>query len=90
MLEWLEGLGLKYQFIAGEAAWQLGKPSRHLEVLKENMSLLALEPGPEVSAEEILNLSLSAKNSLHNLKGHSPHQWAFGKNKEQMGSWLQF
>ena len=90
MLDWLEGLGIKYQFIAGEAAWQLGKHSRHLEVLKENMSLLALEPGPEVSAEEILNLSLSAKNSLHNLKGYSPHQWAFGKNKVQMGSWLQF
>lgn len=89
-LEWLEGQGIKYQFIGGEAAWQLGKHSRHLEVLKENMSLLALEQGPEISAEEILNLSLSAKNTLHNLEGCSPDQWAFGKNKEQMGSWLKF
>ena len=52
MLEWLEGQVIKYQFIAGEAVWQLG---RHLEVLKENMSLLAVEQGPEVSAEEISN-----------------------------------
>ena len=38
-IEWIEGHAIHVSVIAGEAAWQVGKHSRHLEVLKENMTL---------------------------------------------------
>ena len=62
LLAWLEGQAIKVNVIAGEAAWQVGKHSRHLEVLKENMSLLSLELGEHVKASELLSLSIAAKN----------------------------
>ena len=89
LITWLEAQAIKISVIAGEAAWQMGKHSRHLEVLKENMSLLSLELGPDVGAEELLNLSLSAKNDLHSVQGYSPNQWCFGQSKERMQSYLQ-
>ena len=88
-LDWLEAMAIKVSVIAGEAAWQVGKHSRHLEVLKENMSLLALELGPETKAEELLSLSVSAKNELHNVRGYSPNQWCFGQNSDRVQSFLQ-
>ena len=89
-LSWLESMFIQIQVIAGEAAWQVGKHSRHLEVLKENMTLLSLEQGPDTGSEELLAFALSAKNSLHQTRGYSPNQWVFGQEKEQVGSWLQF
>ena len=89
LMEWLGAQSIEVQFAAGEAAWQVGKHSRHLEVLKETMSLLGLELGPEVDAEVLLDLSLSAKNSLHQLHGYTPNQWALGQEKDSVGSWLQ-
>ena len=89
LIQWLEAQAIRISVIAGEAAWQVGKHSRHLEVLKENMSLLASELGPEVSAEELLSLSLAAKNEMHSLKGYSPNQWVFGQNKNRIQSYLQ-
>ena len=86
-IEWLEGQMIRISVIAGEAAWQVGKHSRQLEVLKENMSLLALEVGPEVSATELLNLSLSAKNEMHSV--YSPNQWCFRQDKGRLDSYLQ-
>ena len=58
--------------IAGEAAWRVGKHSRHLEVLKENMRWLSLEVGLTRKAEELLCLSLAAENELHSTQGYSP------------------
>ena len=47
LIEWVEAQAVRVSVIAGEAAWQVGKHSRHLEVLKENMSLLSSELGPK-------------------------------------------
>ena len=49
---------------------------------------LAEELGDDVSAKEILALSVSAKNELHAIKGYSPNQWAFGQNPERVWSFL--
>lgn len=89
-LSWLESMFIQIQVIAGEAAWQVGKHSRHLETLKETMSLLAMENPPETSSEDLLALALSAKNGLHQIKGYTPNQWVFGQEKDQVGSWLQY
>ncbi|CAE7718634.1 unnamed protein product [Symbiodinium sp. CCMP2592] len=59
-IEWIEGQAIRVSVIAGEAAWQVGKHSRHLEVLKENMSLLAMELGPE----EALQRAEAARRQL--------------------------
>ena len=89
LIDWIEAQAIKIGVIAGEAAWQVGKHSRHLEVLKENMTLLSLEVGPEVKAEELLGLSLAAKNELHNIQGYSPNQWCFGQGMDRIASFLQ-
>ena len=88
-IEGLERQMIRISVIAGEAAWQVGKHSRQLEVLKENMSLLATELGPGVDASELLNLSLSAKNEMHSIRGYSPNQWCFGQDKGRLDSYLQ-
>ena len=81
--------GIQPQVIAGEAPWQNGKHSRHLETLKENLILLALERPPETPAAELLALSLGAKNEMHQIRGYSPNQWAFGQAKGRTESVLQ-
>ena len=73
-IEWLEGQAMRVSVIAGEAAWQMGKHSRHVEVLKENMTLLSLELSETVKAEELFGLSLAAKNELHQIAGYRPNQ----------------
>ena len=90
LLSWLEGQAIRVNVTAGEAAWQVGKHSRHLEVLKENMSLLSLELGEHVKATELLSLSLAAKNEMHNVRGYSPNQWCFGQSKDRVQSYLQY
>lgn len=87
--DWIEIFGIKLEPIAGEAAWQLGKHSRHLQVLKEQMNLLSIELGTSFAPTEVLSLALSAKNSLHQIKGYSPNQWAFGKAHNRISSYLQ-
>ncbi|CAL1141395.1 unnamed protein product, partial [Cladocopium goreaui] len=52
LFQWLEGQGIRVQAIAAEAPWQLGKHSKHLETVKENASLLALETAADVDVEE--------------------------------------
>ena len=37
-MKWIEEKGIQPMLIAGESLWQAAKQSRHLEVLKENMS----------------------------------------------------
>ena len=88
-IEWLEGQAIKINVVAGEAAWQVGKHSRHLEVLKENMSLLSSDMGSDVKASELLGLCLAAKNELHNVAGYSPNQWVFGQERSRIRSFLQ-
>ena len=88
-IEWLEGQAIKINVVPGEAAWQGGKHSRHLEVLKENMSLLSSEMGPDVKASELLGLCLAAKNELHNVSGYSPNQCVFGQERQRVRSFLQ-
>ena len=75
LIEWIEAKAIRVSVIAGGAAWQVGKRSRRPEVLKENMSLLSSELGESVKAEELLALSLAAKNEMHNIQGYSPSQW---------------
>ncbi|CAE7745408.1 unnamed protein product, partial [Symbiodinium sp. CCMP2456] len=65
-IEWIEGQAIRVSVIAGEAAWQVGKHSRHLEVLKENMSLLALELGPEVKATPQISGALARVKNAYN------------------------
>ena len=89
LIEWIEAQAIRVSVIAGEAAWQVGKHSRHLEVLKENMSLLSSELGSTVKSEELLALSLAAKNEMHNIKGYSPNQWVFGQDETRVQSYLQ-
>ena len=89
VVSWLETLGIKLEPIAGESAWQVGKHSKHLQTLKEQMSLLAMELGRGYGVEEILGLALSAKNNIHNIRGYSPNQWAFGQNHSRISSFLQ-
>ena len=89
LMEWLSSKGVEIQVIAGESPWQNGKHSRHLETLKENMSLLASELPAETSSKEILVLSLGAKNELHQIRGYTPNQWAFGQAKGRLESLLQ-
>ena len=89
LIKWLEGLGIRVQPIAGEAPWQMGKHSRHLETAKENASLLASEWDSGVDIEEIFDATVSAKNEFHIHKGFSPNQWAFGQSHSRLGSFLQ-
>ena len=89
LIEWLESKGIQPQVIAGEGPWQNGKHSRHLEVLKENMSLLATELDPQTQCSELLALALGAKNELHQVRGYTPNQWAFGQARGRLESILQ-
>lgn len=89
IVRWLEEQAIRVEHIAGEAPWQLGKHSRHLHTLKQQMSKLADELGPEIENREILALSVSAKNEVHNIRGYSPNQWAFGQNSDRTFSYLE-
>ena len=85
---WLESQGIHLQPIAGESPWQPGRQSRHLETLKENVNLLAMELAADVDCVELFDLHTSAKNELHICKGYSPNQWAFGQAKDRIESFL--
>jgi len=89
LVSWLEIFGIKLEPISGEGSWQLGKHSRHLQTLKEQMNLICFEMGNQFDVEELLGLSLSAKNSMHQIRGFSPYQWAFGQNHGRISSFLQ-
>lgn len=53
------------------------------------MNLLAMGLGADVDCVELFDLHASAKNELHICKGYSPNQWAFGKAKHRIESFLQ-
>ena len=89
LIQWLESQGIHLQAISGEAPWQLGKHSRHLETVKANLTLLADELGPSVTCEELLDLTVSTKNEMHSVRGFSPNQWSFGQGKGRVESFLQ-
>ena len=88
VMQWLEENMIQSIPIAGEAPWQLGKHSRHLDTLKQQMTKLAIELDDHVKLPEILALCVSAKNEMHAIKGYSPNQWAFGQNSERVWSFL--
>ena len=89
VLQWMESQCIKLQAIAGEAPWQGGKQSRHLATVKENMTLLAEESGPSVTVDELLDLTVAAKNECHAIRGYSPNQWSFGCGHDRLESFLQ-
>ena len=89
VIGWLEGLGIQLEPIAGESPWQLGKHSRHLQTVKENMNLLCTELRNTLDCYELAALTMSAKNSLHQVRGYSPQQWAFGQSHSRIASFLQ-
>ena len=86
--EWMEQQMIQVSPIAGEAYWQIGKHSRHLHTLKQQMLKLAEDLPKETSCKEILALCVSAKNEMHAIKGYSPNQWAFGQNSDRIDSTL--
>ena len=88
VVEWFEEQMIQVAPIAGEAYWQVGKHSRHLHTLKEQMTKLAHELGPGVDPKELLALCVSAKNEMHAVRGYSPNQWAFGQNSDRIFSTL--
>lgn len=90
LVSWLESAGIKMEPISGESAWQMGKHSRHLQILKENANLLAYEFGPTTDAPELLNLAVMAKNEVRNVRGYTPNQWQFGANHGRISSILRF
>lgn len=53
------------------------------------MSKLADELGPDVGNRELVALSVSAKNEVHNIRGYSPNQWSFGQNSDRTFSYLE-
>jgi hypothetical protein len=87
--QWLEVFGMRLEPIAGEGAWQMGKHSKHLQTLKEQMNLLSLELEDKFSPDELLGLALSAKNGMHQIRGYSPNQWALGQDHSRISSFLQ-
>ena len=89
VIEWLEGLGIQLEPVAGESPWQIGKHSRHLQTVKENLCLLCTELHNSVPCRELLSLVMSAKNCMHNIRGYSPNQWAFGQEHTRVSSFLQ-
>ena len=89
VIEWLEEQLIQVSPIAGEAAWQIGKHSRHLHTLKMQMTKLGQELGHTIGAKELCALSVSAKNEIHSIKGYSPNQWAFGQNSDRVFSTLK-
>jgi hypothetical protein len=88
LIKWCEERMIQVVPIAGEAYWQVGKHSRHLHTLKQTMTKLAQDLGNNVSSPEILALSVSAKNEMHQIRGYSPNQWAFGQNSDRVFSTL--
>lgn len=86
--QWLEEQMIQVVPIAGEAYWQVGRHSRRLHTLKQQMTKLANDLGNQVDNKEILSLCLSAKNEVHQIKGYSPNQWAFGQNSDRVFSTL--
>ena len=89
VIEWLEGLGVKLEPVAGESPWQIGKHSKHIQTLKDSMNLLCMEMQNQLASDELLSLSVSAKNNLHNIRGFSPNQWALGQSHSRVTSLLQ-
>ena len=89
VVEWLEGLGIQLKPVAGESPWQIGKHSRHLQTVKENLCLLCTELHNSVPCRELLSLVMSAKNCMHNIRSYSPNQWAFGQEHTRVSSFLQ-
>ena len=88
-IPWLETFGMKLEPIAAESAWQGGKHSKHLQTLKEQLNLLCMEIGDSFGLEQLLALAVSAKNNMHNIRGYSPNQWAFGQNHSRISSFLE-
>lgn len=80
---------MKLEPIAAESAWQGGKHSKHLQTLKEQLNLLCMEIGDGFGLEQLLALAVSAKNNMHNIRGYSPNQWAFGQNHSKISSFLE-
>ena len=52
------------------------------------MNLLAREFENSLHHDELLGLSVSAKNNMHNVRGYSPNQWAFGQSSHRISSFL--
>ena len=66
--------------VGGEAHWQLGIVGRHIGTLKDTLNKLYLEDcnGP-LSAQELVDLALEAKNFASTHGGYSPANWMLGR-----------
>ena len=56
----MDGLSIKVEVIAGESPWQMGKRSKHLNIVEEMVRDAMIED-PELSMEEAIEMSCSVK-----------------------------
>ena len=63
---------------AAESSWSNGICERHNAIITE--TLLKVKEDSNCNWERVLALALSAKSSLINVNGFSPHQIVFSKN----------
>jgi len=78
--EYLSQNNIKYDPIAGDAHFQLGRVERAIQTIKRIGAKLSSE-FPDASGIQILAAACSAHNELRRIKGYSPHQWVFGHAK---------
>jgi len=48
-----------------------------------------MEIGDSFGLEQLWALAVSAKNNMHNIRGYSPNQWAFGQDYSRIPSFLE-
>ena len=77
-IDFCENFNIKIKTTAAESPWSNGICERHNAIITE--TLLKVKEDSKCDWETALAWALSAKNSLINVNGFSPHQIVFGKN----------
>ena len=77
-IDFCENFNIKIKTIAAEFPWSNGICEHHKAIITE--TLLKVKEDSNCNWETALAWALSAKNSLINANGFSPHQIVFGKN----------
>ena len=71
---------IEVQMAAGEAQWQIGIVETHIQLLKNQFSLMEDE-FPEASIDELVEHCVAAKVRRRTFDGYSPLQWWFGTQR---------
>ena len=83
-LSFCSGLRIRVEPIAGEAPWQMGKHSRHLEVLLN--TVLDLMTELECPLDEACIRACMSKNERATIRGFTPVQCMLGRQDPILGS----